>query len=363
LRGWSLGLSLCGLGWLVLNLRGSPPPIAMSLAANTLIVTGYSVVWLSARRFDDHGLDAWRVALCVLFFAALFAAVWFAGADVRDRIIMVSFLTGCLALLAGWEIYKGGREEPLRGRVPTTLAFVILGSTMLARAGLSLYDTRLTPPPEFDDPARGIALFATTICLVGVTLGLSMMANERLRNRYAKLALTDELTELPNRRFFLEQGDRLSRRALMDAAPACVLLMDLDHFSSVNDRFGHAGGDQALVAFAALLRRAMRPTDLVARYGGEEFSAFLVGADLQEGARTAERLRKALDALSIEVRGQVIKSTVSIGVAALKEGDLRAAIRKADEALYQAKSLGRNQIAVAPDRNPPPSIVPQGILI
>ena len=131
----------------------------------------------------------------------------------------------------------------------------------------------------------------TSIGIVCINIGLMMMATERLSTRYRKGALTDELTELPNRRHFLEQADRLSRQAKRDRANACLLMMDLDHFSAVNQRFGHGGGDQALVAFARLLREQVAPTDIVARYGGEEFCAFLVGAAVSEGTRIAERLR------------------------------------------------------------------------
>jgi diguanylate cyclase (GGDEF)-like protein len=363
LRGWSIGLTLCGFGWLIVLLHASPVPAAMTIIANSLVFAGYSTAWLSIRRFNDDSFDARRVVTSVIFFTALFTVVWLAGAELRDRVIMVSFLTGCLVLLAGLEIFKGGRDEPLQGRFPTALAFAVLGSAMVVRAGLSLYH----PPPaqgaEYNDPTLGVALFITTICLIGITLGLLMMSTERLRNRYAKLALTDELTELPNRRSFLEQGDRLSRRTQMDDASACVLMMDLDYFSSVNQRFGHAGGDQALLAFANLLRNAMRPADLVARYGGEEFSAILAGVDAREGGRIAERIRSALAGLAIEVRGQMLNITVSIGVAPLQQGDLRATIRKADDALYQAKALGRNQVAVAPDREPFPQVFQQRAFI
>jgi diguanylate cyclase (GGDEF)-like protein len=363
LRGWSIGLTLCGFGWLIVLLHASPVPAAMTIIANSLVVAGYSTAWLSIRRFNDDSFNARRVVTAVLFFTALFTVAWLAGAELRDRCIMVSFLTGCLALLAGLEIVKGGRAEPLQGRFPTALAFAVLGSALVIRAGLSLYH----PPPvqgaEYDDPTLGVALFITTICLIGITLGLLMMSTGRLRNRYAKLALTDELTELPNRRSFLEQGDRLSRRTQMDDTSACVLMMDLDYFSSVNERFGHAGGDQALLAFANLLRNAIRPGDLVARYGGEEFSAILAGVDVREGGRIAERIRSALAGLAIEVRGQTIKITVSIGVAPLQKGDLRAAIRKADDALYQAKALGRDQVAVAADREPFPQVFQQRAFI
>ena len=356
LRGWSAGLMLCGFGWLALILRSSPPSALMAIIPSALAAAGFSVIWLSIRRFNDTTFDLRRVLLSILFFAAIFTGAWLSGAATRERVILASFFIGILALLSSWELIKGDRGERLRGRWPTALAFAILGLTMVARSAFSLRDA-LISQPEVEDPTRGAALFIGTICLVAITLGLLMMSNERLRNRYAKLALTDELTELPNRRFFLEQGERFSRRAYRDSVPACLLMMDLDHFSTVNERFGHAGGDQALVAFANLLRRLVRPADLVARYGGEEFSAFLFGAGPREAAGVAERIRATLADQAIEVQGEVIGITVSIGVASLQNGDLRLAIRTADEALYKAKSRGRNQVASASDNAAGPNTV------
>jgi diguanylate cyclase (GGDEF)-like protein len=155
------------------------------------------------------------------------------------------------------------------------------------------------------------------------------------------------LTELPNRRSFLEQGARLGQRARKSGIAASLLMMDLDHFSNVNERFGHAGGDQALIEFADLLRRTVRPADLLCRYGGEEFCALLIGASLEEAARVAERIRAGVAAHVIHVRGEKLTITVSIGVAAASEKGLAPTIQSADEALYEAKSQGRNKIAVA----------------
>jgi diguanylate cyclase (GGDEF)-like protein len=184
-------------------------------------------------------------------------------------------------------------------------------------------------------------------------LGLLMMANGRLRRRYEKLASTDELTGLPDRRFFLEHGERLCSRAARGKLPACILLMDLDHFSEVNRQFGHPGGDHALASFAAFARTQLRPTDLIGRYGGEEFCVLLQGTDEHEGLRVAERLRTGVADMAIDVGGRALRITVSIGLTRLDDdGDLRASIRKADIAPYRAKGLGRNLVcSTSVDRN------------
>jgi len=138
-------------------------------------------------------------------------------------------------------------------------------------------------------------------------------------------------------------------------------MMDLDHFSEVNQRFGHAGGDHALVAFARLLREQVPPTHIVARYGGEEFCAFLGGVEAAEATRIAERIRVTVAAQPIDIRGQIFKLTVSIGIAALYDGDLGAAVRHADEALYQAKAQGRDQVVLSQRKTPDPRSVKNSV--
>ena len=118
-------------------------------------------------------------------------------------------------------------------------------------------------------------------------------------------------------------------------------------------RFGHAGGDQALKAFASVLWEGMRRRDVVARYGGEEFCAFLPETEAAEAMLIAERLRRAVAALSINIGGASVAITVSIGVAPVRGSDLMQAIRAADAALYQAEGWGRDQVALAVDGDQP----------
>jgi diguanylate cyclase (GGDEF)-like protein len=345
LRGWAIGLSLGAAGTVMLSLRTPTSPIILALVGNTLIVAGYATVWMSVRRFNDGSLDLRYIAIPVGLFVVIFAIALLAGADIRGRIAMVSAAIGALSLLAGREVFTARKQEPLGSRIPTSLAFAFIAIAMIVRAVFSLLGEGSSTEAAYYDPTQGSTLFINTVCLVAVTLGLLMMANERLRRRYEKLASTDELTGLPNRRFFLEHGERLCNRAARDKSPVCILLMDLDHFSEVNRQFGHPGGDHALASFASLTRRQLRPTDLIARYGGEEFCVLLQGTDEKEGVRIAERLRAGVADMSIDLAGKTLKITVSIGLTRLDDdGDLRASIRKADVALYRAKALGRNLV-------------------
>jgi diguanylate cyclase (GGDEF)-like protein len=289
------------------------------------------------------------VAGSIVAFLLVFGAAWLVGADLRVRVFIGSLALALFTFLASREIATGGRHERLSGRATTAVIFGIVALDMVIRAG----DALLGPPVArdlafFKEPVQGHTLFAMTIGLVCLSIsGLSTMVHERLLHRYERLALTDELTELPNRRFFMEHAERVAKRAAGDARPACLLMMDLDNFSQINEGFGHTGGDEALVAFAIALRSHVRPTDLVARYGGEEFCALLVDTDLPHAKEAAERLRSAIEGLTVEVKGRPLGFTVSIGIAVLQSADIDDAIDRADRALYQAKHAGRNRVAVA----------------
>ena len=168
----------------------------------------------------------------------------------------------------------------------------------------------------------------------------------------AELAQHDVLTWTKNRRMFDEYLPRLWRQAAEDGRSLAILLVDVDHFKLYNDRYGHQAGDAVLRKVAQALQACVRrPLDLVARYGGEEFTAILYDIDGSRASSSAEHIRKCVEALAIEHRGSRASPvvTVSIGVAVVVPDVGRSpggALQLADEALYRAKSRGRNRIEV-----------------
>lgn len=165
-----------------------------------------------------------------------------------------------------------------------------------------------------------------------------------------QLSVQDELTGLYNRRFLFSSGLKLMAAALRAGQPCCCLMFDVDHFKRVNDTFGHQVGDHVLASIGTLLAGAVRRSDLAARYGGEEFAVLLVGANLAQGLEQAERIRRAMAEKPCEAAGRSLSVTVSVGVAAVRDGqefgeaafdDLLA---RADAALYAAKAAGRNRV-------------------
>ncbi|HVL10660.1 MAG TPA: diguanylate cyclase [Burkholderiaceae bacterium] len=180
--------------------------------------------------------------------------------------------------------------------------------------------------------------------------GLITDATERKRieTQWQALATTDSLTQLPNRHAFMtDLAAELSRLQRDSTRTAAVLMLDLDYFKSINDRWGHATGDMALQHFAGLLRRQLRQTDVAGRMGGEEFAVILHGADTAAAAAFARRLQESLDTTPVHPEGQTpFTLTVSIGIAAMYASDStpELALSRSDQALYRAKAAGRNCI-------------------
>lgn len=173
--------------------------------------------------------------------------------------------------------------------------------------------------------------------------------HERITEELLRLAWTDTLTNTANRRAFMDALSEEFRRDRRYVHSLAVLMLDLDHFKAINDRYGHEGGDDALKAFANAVRPLLRVTDHFARIGGEEFAILLPETDLEEGSQIAERIRWVTANIIVESRRSSFGITVSVGIAEMRSEDLHVedVLRRADRALYAAKSGGRNRSACA----------------
>lgn len=174
---------------------------------------------------------------------------------------------------------------------------------------------------------------------------------ERMHRKLERLATTDVLTGLPNRRRFFDVARVWIAREGVAGRPSAWLILDIDEFKVVNDRYGHDAGDRVLRAVGASLLEQLRPDDLVARMGGEEFAVFLPDTGAAAGVSVAERLRAAIAGLRTPANDGVIAVTTSIGVCAAPGGDLDIdeALAAADDALYRAKRAGRDRVVLAGD--------------
>jgi len=171
---------------------------------------------------------------------------------------------------------------------------------------------------------------------------------QQARDRAERLASIDMLTELINRRAFYEIGETELARHARSGESLALLMIDIDYFKSINDRYGHGGGDAAIRALADVVRTQLRAGDIAGRLGGEEFAVLMPGAVLDEATQVAQRLAERVASTQTPYEGQVISYTLSIGVAQWQPGEsLDALVARADDALYRAKRGGRNRVEEA----------------
>lgn len=231
------------------------------------------------------------------------------GATALQRLIGANDM-GCGAILAAWAL------------------IVILGSS-------------ITPAME------AVAYVAGYLLLIVNGFGFILMSKQRDDARMQRLATTDDLTGLLNRRAFFAHVDAARLLSLRLGQPITLLMLDIDHFKQLNDRFGHATGDEALVQFAVTCNGALREHDILGRLGGEEFALALPGTDLDGALHVAERLRQGVVDTRLLTCGNHYTMTVSIGLVLVDpDEDLATALARADHALYEAKRNGRNRIEV-----------------
>ncbi len=186
---------------------------------------------------------------------------------------------------------------------------------------------------------------------------------EALKSNYQEsvsLAVTDGLTKLYNRHYLDTHLKNLVKQAVESGRPLSLLIMDMDHFKSVNDTYGHDVGDEVLRQLSGMIVQTIRSADLAARYGGEEFVILMPETDAARGYEGAERIRKLVESTPFKISHDIgaINKTISIGLSWLEPGDTpESLLKRADNALYESKNSGRNKVTPVPDSTytPPPS--------
>lgn len=223
----------------------------------------------------------------------------------------------------------------------TLLAAAAPAALLVVTRWLSSTDAQALPPESSLWLFALIVAVATWTSHVQLRLLISLLGARRD-------AAHDPLTGLANRRSAARRLEAEGMRARRQGEPLSVLMLDLDHFKRVNDRWGHAAGDRVLAAVARILCEELRGADLPARYGGEEFLAILPNADPAQALRVAERVRERIAGTPIALPEVTARITVSVGIASLAPDEAATAlVARADEALYAAKQGGRNRCLAA----------------
>ena len=268
--------------------------------------------------------------------------------NVGYRVVLSSLLLALLVAMTAFEFWRG-RQEKLPSRWAIIALFASLSAFFASRIAL----LGVAPYPFGALPAQSnwVAAFSLVLILHTIILAVLIvaMSRERLEREQKLKAQTDLLTGALNRHAFVAYGDRLVLRHEMTGKPLCLLVFDLDQFKALNDRFGHAGGDAILLQFVAVARGNIRPGDLLFRLGGDEFCCLLPYTNVAQACEIAERVRVSVAAASMDIAGDKVKVTASIGVASAEAFGhaLELLLHEADMAVYDAKRQGRNKVVVA----------------
>jgi diguanylate cyclase (GGDEF)-like protein len=269
------------------------------------------------------------------------------GENLRLMVILGGALMGLLTIVTGIAFWQCA-DEPQRPIARVAATFHFLWAAMLLARMWWWAAHPLANASQ--DASSTFGLLSRLILTWGITPSVLWMLTQRLDAELIRYASQDPLTGVANRRVMWEQGQhRVAQLSQRDAALA-VLMIDVDHFKSINDRWGHDGGDHVLVAIADTLKRHVREKDTLARVGGEEFMVLLRHAENTAVNEAAERLRRAVESEEILLpSGDRWRCTVSIGycVAACGEASWKEMVVAADQALYAAKRAGRNRVAEA----------------
>jgi diguanylate cyclase (GGDEF)-like protein len=315
----------------------------ISLALNALGFLACAMVWNASRVF--HGRKPNLPGLVLGAIGWIAAVVTLAPEASAMRTTIGAGIVAVYAALTANELW-GERRRTLQRRWPTIGVPVLHGFVLMLPI---LLGDLLRPHDDKFSGSVWVTVFSIELVLyaVGTVFVIFMLVSERAVSAHKKAASMDPLTSMFNRRGFAEACSRVIEREANAGRPVTVLIFDIDHFKSINDRFGHPAGDEILKLFAAVVINSLRISDLSGRIGGEEFAA-LLPCSLEEGVIAAERVREAFAESGIVVEDGPVDTTVSIGVAGGPAGtELEVLLAAADTALYQAKRGGRNRVAAA----------------
>src|SRR3954468_19690451 len=315
--------------------------------ANALLFTAFAVTWSGARVFDGRAPEPmYIVGGAILWILVSRTSSLVDSLDAK--VLLASGIITAYTWATAYEFWRG-RGEPLVSRWPAIFMLFAHGALFLLRTPLAKVLPWSPTSQVFDSVWLTVLRFEALLFTIAIAFILLAGAKKRPELRNKTAALVDPLTGIANRRAFLEEVLALSKRQQTEGRSAAVLLADLDHFKSINDRFGHAVGDHVLKIFAATVGAKLGPDDLIGRLGGEEFAIVIYDAGPDKGLAIAERIRMSFETAAADVNGRAIGGTVSMGMVLAETGlfDIPALLAQADEALYCAKERGRNRVEVA----------------
>ena len=345
---WVVGVACLSASWLAVGVRSVISDAASILLAHGLGLLAFAVFLDCFLRLGRRKAPVvWVYAAPVLGVASA-AFFFYVSPNYGLRVALFSLLNAALCAGSARVLFldRGG-PAPVTSRL-AAYGFIFGAGVLVVRAVASARIPAAAPPSTIlsGDGLERILVVLVFICTVAASFAFVVLCNERLSLELRRLATLDSLTERFNRRTIDELGRREAARARRHALDLAVALVDVDHFKQINDRYGHPVGDAALRNVTEAIAAELREPDLLGRYGGDELLVILADTRREAAQTACERLRRAITARPLVVGRREVPVTVSIGFAGLsgEEVDFDRLVRRADRALYAAKSAGRDRV-------------------
>jgi diguanylate cyclase (GGDEF)-like protein len=339
-----LNWSLSGLCFMATNIIGALVlkyqlgHVLLAAIGNTFYIAGHAGILIGIRR--HLGLRPRYDLLGALALAVpALHALSFAQSSLLHRLVLFTPIIVGINLATAWLLWRQPDDEAKPAYRPLMALELSFTALMCLRAGFAFMGSEFLQ-------ISGAMLMLVFLSVTTMSCALIVTHHQELALRRA--SLTDVLTGWLNRRALHDTARREFHRSQRTGTPLFFLTFDIDHFKTINDRYGHSVGDAAICHVTTLSARALRGYDAVFRIGGEEFAVLVNGGSLDDVQRIAERLRELVADTPLLVHGLAVPMTVSVGLAAARPGDLQweDVLRHADEAMYQAKQNGRNRVGV-----------------
>jgi diguanylate cyclase (GGDEF)-like protein len=346
---WALGGLCIGLGLGFSFLQQSLPGSAWVLVCGaTLVALGAGFQFNGIQSFKSGSCNKyipWSLAVLVLI-----QNIWFVvlHPDIHARAVANSLVFALSNATCARALFIRIEQPQRTAYWFTGASFSVVAIMLLLRAAVVFFASANTYGLYAPTPINPVTFFIISMAQLGLAFGFVLMLNYRLSADLHKLASNDALTGAMNRRSLEQEAARLLARCARTGEELGIMMIDVDHFKSINDRYGHPAGDEVLRRLAAVAQATIRSSDYFARYGGEEFCILLPSTSEKDARILAERLRHNYAELVMEFDGEVLCSTISIGVSGSSHAGLEFAllVAAADQAMYRAKQDGRNRVVL-----------------
>lgn len=344
-RGFLLSMSLAQL---CLAMRHTELSIIYLLGYNLFLIISAYLLFVTVVKRYGHALRRYQMWLigahiATLEVLTLVFSFYYESEIIRDMLMVISCVVPIVLAM------QRVRSVLPLGSKGDKVLLMVLAFTLLTIGVIAPVYLAFIAGDEFEQTVMGLLMIVLLQLLF--IIGFAVSVVQSLVNRLNRKVYTDALTKTRNRHYFYNVAPKISENAAASNQSLAAILCDIDHFKAINDTYGHMVGDKALQHFTQVLQSELRKGDMLVRMGGEEFLIVLRDCDIAQARQLAERLRESITENALKYQSKTVTVTASFGVVEVLPGaDIFKSVNLADQALYQAKETGRNQVIAVENR-------------